>query len=416
MKNIDIILPERIPILREQPKQDLKVKDEEFSLYYKNFITPLYPWYDVVIECEYGKNYGFCWRIKNYPESISEFPLTVKVYDAEGTLVGEKSVVIELFDQSVTKPFKILCVGDSQTHHSIYVAHMQNRLYNVFTVGTRSFDGHVFFEGRGGWRYSQYFEKHTLNENERGACKWVSPFLFPEGVNGRDYFGDMEFYEASQEKDRSTITFNGFVLEPIKDGQYYNKHGKLYRYPEKEPVSETVKWEFDFKKYLEKNNITGLNAVSVLLGANDLYPDRYEDVDSIVAEYIKNAKRFIAAVKAADKNIDVIINLPICASEQIGWAERGGCSGSSKMYSYSIRKGAKALIDEFENTDGVYICPTMCSFDAENNYPVTTMRVNLYNDRLIERKDDNVHPSPDGYRQMGDTLSAMVEKLRHKKN
>ena len=416
MKAPEIILPSRIAILREQPRQDIKVKNEEFSLYYRNFITPLYPWYDVVIDCKYGKNLSNCWRITDYPEEIGEFPLAVKVYDADGELLSKKETVIELVDQKSTEPFKILCVGDSKTHHSIYVSHLQNRLYNVFTCGTRSFDGHVFFEGRGGWRYRHYFEKHSLKENERGATTWVSPFLFPKGVEGKDYFGDMEFYEASQEPNRSTCCFNGFRLQEIKDGQYYCKGGKLYKHPEKTLVAENIEWEFSFKKYFERNDIQGVNAVSVLLGGNDLCPENYESVEMIVSEYVANAKRFVEEVKKADKNIAVIINLPICSADQNGWANVGGCVSTTKMHSYSIRKGAKALIDAFDNAEGVYLCPLLCSFDAENNFDKTTMRTNLYNDTLVQIHNDNVHPNADGYRQIGDTLAAVVEKLRNKKD
>ena len=140
MKTPEIILPKRIAVLREQPHQDIKVKNEEFSLYFANFIHPIYPWHDIVVECEYGKNLGHCWRINDYPADVKEFDLWIKIYDEEGTLVTEKKTVIELCDQDITNPFRVLCIGDSMTHHMIYVSHMQNRLKNVFTCGTRSYD------------------------------------------------------------------------------------------------------------------------------------------------------------------------------------------------------------------------------------------------------------------------------------
>ena len=414
MNSVEIILPERIPILREQPKQDIKVKNEEFSLYFKNFIFPIYPWQDIIVDCKYGKNLGFCWRICEYPADVDEFNLTIKIINEYGECVAEKKTVIELYDQNMTEPFNILCVGDSMTHHTTYVSHMQNRLKNVFTRGVRSFDGHVFHEGRAGWSYRTYFAKNSLKVGERGACSWVSPFLFPKGVEAENYYGDMEFYEASQEENRSTCCFNGFECKAIEEGQVYHDKGKLYQYGMKEAIVDVVEWEFSFKKYLLKNKIADLNAVSILLGANDLFPFGYEETEKGIKQYVENAKRFVAAVKEADEGIDVIINLPVCGSEQVAWGEIYGCLGTEKSYSYKIRMASKELIETFDKQEGIYICPMLCCFDTEHNFDKSTSRANLYCNEQIERKNDGIHPNDNGYRQMGDALAGMVEKLRHK--
>lgn len=413
MKTPEIILPKRIAILREQPNQDVKVKDEEFGLYYANFIHPIYPWYDIFVDCKYGKNYKNCWKINEYPDDVHEFDLTIKIFDECGKLVTEKKTVIELFDQDITKPFKILCVGDSLTHHMIYPTQMQTRLKNVITCGTRSYDGHVFGEGRGGWQYETYFTKHSLKEGERGALSWVSPFLFPKNVSGRDYFGDMEFYEASKEEKRSTCCFNGFEFDEIKEGQIYHKYGKLYK-SNGELFSDTVEWEFNFKKYLERNNIENLDAVSILLGANDLFPyTHYDGVEENIKKYIDYAKKFVKAIKDADEKINVIINLPIPGSEQNTFAHVYKCLVTYKQYAYAVREGAKALLKEFEGKDGIYICPMAHVLDTENGYDRMSIRANLYSDNPIEFKNDAVHPNPSGYRQMGDALAGTVEMLRH---
>lgn len=416
MKKTEIILPKKIAALREQPKQDIKVKNEEFNLYYENFIHPIYPWHDIVVECKYGKNYEHCWKITEYPSDVDEFELTISVYDEEGNLEASKKTIIELYDQDIDKPFKILCVGDSMTHHMIYPAHMQNRLKNVFTCGTRSYDGHVFGEGRGGWKYVEYFNNHSLKEGERGPVKWVSPFLFPKDISGKEYFGDMEYYIASQEENRSTCCFNGFQFDELEEGQYYHKHGKLYS-SNHELVSDSVEWEFSFAKYLERNKIRNLDAVSILLGANDLFPcNHYEGVANTVKKFIEDTKTFIKAVKEADESIDVIINLPIPSSGQNAFANKHGCTMTDKLYKFAMREGAKALLKEFEGAKGVYICPMSHVIDTKNGFDRISMRENLYCDKQVEIIDDPVHPNSSGYRQMGDALAGVVEKLRHQKS
>lgn len=415
MKKTEIILPKRIAILREQPNQDIKVKNEEFSLYFDNFIHPIYPWQDIVIECKYGKNLGHCWRINDYPSDVNEFELNVKIYDEDGKLETETKTIIELYDQDIDKPFKILCIGDSMTQHTIYVSQLQNRLKNVFTCGTRSYDGHIYGEGRGGWTYNSYLNNHSIKKGERGPISWISPFLFPKGLSGTEYFGDMEFYEASQEKDRSTCCFNGFEFKTINKGQYYHKHGKLYDW-EGNLVADSVEWEFCFKKYLEKNNIDELDAVSLLMGANDLAPYVYDDDAESMKCYIENIRTFINSIKAADKNIDIIINLPVPGSEQTAFGNTYGCNGTYKAQKRKMREAAKEIILQFEDVEGVYICPMAHAFDTENGFDRTNMRANLYCDKQIEIKEDPIHPNSAGYRQMGDILAGTVEMLRHKKN
>lgn len=414
MKKTEVILPKRIPILREQPNQDIKVKNEEFSLYFDNFIHPIYPWQDIVVECNYGKNLGHCWRIDDYPADVDEFELNVKIYDEDGNLETEKKTIIELYDQDIDKQFKILCIGDSMTQHTIYVSQLQNRLKNVFTCGTRSYDGHVYGEGRGGWTYKNYLNNHSLKEGERGPISWISPFLFPKGISGTEYFGDMEFYKASQEKGRSTCCFNGFEFDDIRDGQYYHKYGKIYKYGDDNFISDNVEWEFSFKKYMIKNGITELDAVSLLMGANDLAPYVYDNENESMKCYIENIRLFINSIKEADKNIDIIINLPVSGSEQAAFGNTYGCGGTYKAQKRKMREAAKEILLQFEDIDNVYICPMAHAFDSQNGFDRTSIRANLYCDKQIEIKDDAIHPNSAGYRQMGDALAGTVEMIRHK--
>lgn len=414
INNIEIILPKRIPILREKPNQDIKNKPEEFSLYFKNFIHPIYPWYDIVVDCMYGRNLGNCWRINEYPD-VDEFDLTVKIYDEYGNIAAKKSTVIELYDNDSREPYNIICVGDSMTHRTVYVTHMQGKLNNLFTRGTRSFDGHVFCEGRGGWTYGEYYGKYSVQADKNDALNSVSPFLFPEGIAGKDYFGDIDYFETLAKKDRSTYCFDGFAVQTIKYGQYYHKNKKLYRQGSAEPVSSNIKWELSFAKYLERNNIKDINAVSLLMGANDLQAVPYEKTEEAVKLFIDNTKKFIASVKEADENIDVIVNMPVCGAEQHAWGMARGCSGSEKMYAHNMRAISRALIQEFEGVKGVYICPMMCCIDGEYGFAKTSVNANLYNDTQLEKQQNWVHPNEVGYKQMGDALAGTVEKLRHKR-
>lgn len=189
----------------------------------------------------------------------------------------------------------------------------------------------------------------------------------------------------------------------------------LYRYGVKNPVSDCVEWEFSFKKYLERNNIKNLDAVSLLLGANDLAPFVYEDTAESVKTYIENIRIFINSIREAQNNIDVIINLPIPGSEQSAFGFVMGCSGTYKAHSYRMREGIKAILNEFQDVDGVYICPMSHVIDTKNGFDKTTIKANLYNDNQLITKDDALHPNQCGYRQIGDALAGNVEMIRHRR-
>ena len=206
-----IILPEKISVLRDVKNQSIYTDFEQYSIYYKNIIYPYSEEYDVQIECEFGKNLGNCWRLEEFNDIADTFLLTLKIYGYYGKLLAEKSCRVQIFEKKEYPPVNLLCIGDSMTMAETYIAHMVNKLKNINTIGLRNISHNVNHEGRGGWTGSAYFEKYTDDG-------WgISPFLFPEGFDGKEYYGDKKFYEymLSSNTDYSHI---GTAVTPIQDG------------------------------------------------------------------------------------------------------------------------------------------------------------------------------------------------------
>jgi len=264
IKELTIILPKVLPIVRDQKNQDIKNDFSEYNLYFSNMIYPYSEDYDIQIACEYGKNYGDRWCINEFPNDVTQFPLEISVYGNYGELLKTKSCTVELYEKSFNEsPVSLLCIGDSMTHNGTYVTHVATKLYQVLTKGCRSFNGLIRHEGRGGWKLSDYFTRY---EEQWG----ISPFLFPKGID--NYYGDVAFFEQIKHLDGNTYSYTGFSYETPSEGQCYYREGKLYQRGKKEDIlfQENPEFEFHFGKYCKRYQIGKIDIVSLFSGCNEL--------------------------------------------------------------------------------------------------------------------------------------------------
>lgn len=410
MREMMILLPRTVALLRSRRKPSIAVDTESYALYFDNFIHPLRPEYDVEIECDYGGNFGDCWRISSFPEDADEFPLIVRVYDEWGEKLGEKTCRIQLIDKAVTAgEYRLLCLGDSMTHRHTYVDHLAVKLANIKTVGTRSFNGGtVCHEGRGGWQLTHYVRQY--------ADWWggASPFVFPEGVAGADYYGDKSYNERIRTPDLDSYSLDGYRWEPIREGQIYHDGGKLWQYRAGEGVlfEENPRWAFSFAKYMERFAVPAPHAVSILLAANDLQNIPYEDGRARIAQFMAELEEVIASVHDYDSRIDIILNLPVGGAEQYAWGLRGNVS--AKRYRLNTLLLCRALLERWDGHEDehVHICPMRHFLDPKEGFDRDGYRDHPYGGTVREHHSNWVHPNGAGYRQMSDGLAATVEKLR----
>ncbi len=411
MNKIMIILPDTVYIKKMKPYQRISPMHEEYNIYYKNIIRPFNDMWDVVIKCAYGKNLGNCWRLSDFTkEDVDSFDFELAVYNGYGERLAAKKSKIVMVDSVEFPKTDVLFLGDSMTHSNVYVEHIVKNSKGIDTVGTRTFDGHIFIEGRGGWSYDNYFNRWY---SEFGWC----PFLFPNNVSGKDYYGNMEFVEMVNNPKSDAYLSCGFQFGEIQIGQYYTRDKKLYQKAETGDdllVSETPEFFFDFSKYLERFQLKKPQIISILMGANDLQVCPYEEANNFIDTYIKDTKTMIKYFHDYDANIKIIINLPIIGAEQYSWGKQLNCEGTEKMYHYSITHASKRLIEEFDNkqSEGIYIAPMLACIDPENGFPYTYEKLNKYTEETAKRQSNWVHPNDAGYKQMGDALAAVIEYIR----
>ena len=399
MKKIMITLPQKIYFLKTVPDAVSNSGYEEFSIYYENIIYPYSDVYDVEVKSPYGNDFKRFWRISDYGKD-DPFDVTFKVYAPYGELLCKKTVTMIPVDKHIAKAFDILCIGDSMTRSVSYMEHIQSKLYDINFKGTRSFNGILYHEGRGGWTSGNYLTKTGSDP---------SPFLFPKGV--QNYYGDMDFYKQVQNYRDNIYTYAGYHnFRKISDGECYSENGKLYS-SDSSLLCGNIEWEFSFDKYIKRYNIGHLDAVSLLFGANDLQITEYSETDAHVKTYIENLDIMISSIREHDPSIKIIINTPVPGADQNAWGMRA-CLGSSNRYKYNMMKLAEAIIAHYENKPGIYISPMSACIDTIYGFAAQEKDSSRYNTEKELFQNNWVHPQKPGYFQMGDALAAVIEKIR----
>lgn len=414
MKRISIILPDRIPILRDTANQGICWNKEEYSIYYSNIIYPYSDEYDIQIECRYGKNLGNCWRIDDFVDIEKEFDLAIKVYSYYGKLEVLKKCKIEIVEKISCKSADLLCIGDSMTMGETYISQAADKMIGVNTVGLRSIGHRVRHEGRGGWTCKAYFERY--DDNGWG----VSPFLFPMGYAGEKYFGDKNFWDKITDSALNTdYSYTGITRQSIRDDMVCFDNGMICSYSDGLYRAESgdPEFEFSFKKYVDRYLDRAPDIVSILFGANEFQLCGYDNFEKELDQYINAIKRMIRSIKECAVDISIIICMPVCGGGQYAWGMKMGCQGSSRQYDFCIKMACEAILKEFDNRteENLYICPMLAVCDPDAGFPHDAVRANIYSEIMYTVNDDWVHPSESGYRQMGDALAAVIASILNRR-
>jgi hypothetical protein len=248
---------------------------EQLNIYFENII-PYYPEGSYVdIECSYGRHYKDFWRLEtggaknDYGDiPVEPFPLTINLRYFNGKIIASATTMIQLISKIICKETTVMCIGDSMTRAAGYVRHIQQILPNLNIIGTRTYDGLLYTEGRGGWR--------TVGEYGYATCE-TSPFVFPKDIAGDKYFGNCDFWKKVLFEDPEGYDYMGFqkIAHDEKGNKIYDKNGLPVKPKEGDAVykpsapdggrllmwedaswktmSRAPMWEFNFAKYMKHN-------------------------------------------------------------------------------------------------------------------------------------------------------------------
>ncbi|MDF2924659.1 MAG: hydrolase family protein [Paenibacillaceae bacterium] len=451
-----IVLPERICI----PAGSAEAP-EQFHIYFRHAVIGLSADETVRIICDYGRQYREYWRIEPGAAATSgcslsagEFLLCLQVLNLELAVVAEKQTVIEIVPAELPAPCSVLCIGDSITRNGTYVAKVQDKLPGLRSAGLRTYDnGRVNREGRGGWTALNYLTR--LGEADGGD----SPFLFPKGVAGERYRGNVSFWSSVVHGDPDGYAYQGFqraacapaedistrVADPneaIQSGvdlcygidgyPLYPQPGDLVCDPERklgtllrqwngqewEAVHQDPGFEADYGKYLSRNR--GLlnlleregkpDIVTLLFGANE-----FQLVDGIggsIDSYLDSLQRLIDMIHSHAPDTGIIINLPLGGADQDSWGIQLGCRALGIRYLRNIQEAALRVLERWDNEEsrkkGIRICPMLLVLDPEYGFDHRWEPANKYTDVQVRRHSNWVHPNDAGHAQMADALLPVI--------
>ncbi len=197
--------------------------DVQMSLYHDNLVLTETPEkYRFEITSDVGKNEALRWSVKPSDANVGDHSIEVKVKDDSGTVLesGRTTLRVSPRKSGEGKSLRLLIVGDSLTHATIYPNEIANLLSRPGNPKWTMLGTHhrasalptVNHEGYGGWKWSDFLTKYTVPTPGVTAGplarKATSPFIFPS-ADGKTGVFDLPRYfkEHSDGVPPDVVTF-----------------------------------------------------------------------------------------------------------------------------------------------------------------------------------------------------------------
>ncbi len=413
------------------PKKYYLVVNDRFELFFRGVIRMHNPYqYYVKAECVKGFTYNRYFTFTPTKEDIGEYELSIIVYDDEGCIIEKKSTTLVVNEEvSPIRKLNVLCIGDSETVNGVwpYVGYskFEGKYPDSLNFIGKMKKEKIGFEGYGGWQWKTFFDdekesrtsevwiscKHHLKETDLNSIwmndeyEWVIDEIMPLRVKFRR--GD------------SNTTVVNPVISSIFKRMLNNETLEVenYEYVNANPFYNPLTKELDFRYYLEKNNFPEPDLIFTFLTGNGLFLPFSKDF--VHKEY---APKFLSKLASAFPNALIAtmgIELPCC---------NGGvtaCYGASGYYNdwygyaitafnydewledYTINSNLKDYLTYFD---------VKSQFDSEYNYPYILANVNNRSNIKERLGTNGLHPSLDGYQQIGDAFYRLLVEMIKKYN
>ncbi len=407
------------------------VVGDKFELFYRGVICSMNPYkYDIHIDCIKGMPFPRYFSYLPKEEDCGDYELVLSLRDDYYNVIESASTTLH-----VVKPIApavkntILCVGDSLTFNGVWCHEGYRRFTqidgeprgngfkdSIELVGTCK-KSEIGYEGYGGWSWRHFVTNEIVSSD---SCCWieVKEHCFDSSDQhsiweSNNLLWILESITKNKLKFKRGLNNNsltpsiGTCFHHVSGGTHYNDVEVLkYQFEKGNPFYDELLQRINFRNYCNINHFKDINYMYVLLSWNG----QYQPFNNNFSHFTKYIEAFLDQFHEDFPN--GYIRLLGIQSPSIN----GGLAfsyGASGVYSDAFGEVVTAY-----NYDS-YLEEICCSskyhhyckyidmkaqFDVEYNMPYDKMKVNARSNIVEIIGTNGVHPSMDGYLQIGDVF------------
>ena len=418
------------------------VVGDTLQLFYRGIVEHPYPYfYNIEFKCDIGRNTARYYEVTPTADQAGDHTVTVRVRDHLDNILTEATTILRVHavGESPSLRKNVLCVGDSLTSSGTWCREALRRLTetdgtpaglglsNIRFIGTKR-NGECGYEGYGGWTWSSYLNAPSATR----LGMWVYGSHDKDSTDQHSLWEDASGNIWSMETiETSRIKFTRYqdhtAEMPVGAGTLHHYQNAAHTadinydetvYAEGNPFWDSDEGQVDFRTYCERNGFDRVDYMVTLLSWNGMAGSQYASSETLIANHVNNAKTFLRILHEQYPNAKVKmmgIQLP---SLNGGTGQSYGATGQYSNWYGLVRAvmnmnlAYQAMADEDEFADYVEFINISAQFDSENNMPRTAKPVNTRSSLTEQVGTNGVHPSTDGYYQIGDAaFRALVPEL-----
>lgn len=424
---------------------DLVVGDK-FELFYRGIICMNNPYfYQIKVTCDKGNPYLRYYTFTPKKEDVGSYELKVALIDNNLNIIEEAKTILNVYEpEKANKLLNVLTFGDSLTFNGVWPMEGYRRLCKIKgeptgngfeclkMIGTckKEIEDEVIgYEGYGSWSWKSYatnnhvsmnspvwvnVSNHSFDENDQHSVwknnnmLWVLESILPNKLK----------FKRGPGNNTPTPTILD-TFEHVEGGFHFNDIKiEGFEFELNNPFWNKTTNSIDFKEYAKKQNVDTIDLIYILLTWNG----QYIPYNTNFNHHFDYAKEILRQIHQDFPNALVsLLGIQVC-SVNGGIASNYGASGYysdtfgtiSTGFNYNEQLENLALSDEFKSF--CHYVDTKAMFDSEYNMPQVQMQVNARNKKTEYVGTNGVHPSMEGYLQIGDVFYRALVRDIHKLN
>jgi lysophospholipase L1-like esterase len=197
-------------------------------------------------------------------------------------------------------------------------------------------------------------------------------------------------------------------------GGPYKECGSPFLY-KADPKNAEEMPKLDFARYYsEFNEGKAPDFVTILLGCNDTFGATDETLEKQIDTFTQHTETLLAMIRGAspESRIGLILPMPPAGTQDAFGANYG--SGQTR---WQYRRNRHRLVERMtaafsgREKDRIHLVAAHLNLDPVNGFPSATVPAHARTEVTKIRQSNGVHPSAEGYRQIGDAVYAWMRSF-----